>query len=93
MTLKQPFVIYYMENCSWWSDSTKNISDDYWFSPDACENYYWMDFASDGNIDVLNFATFNYHFSIYPDSTFPIINNPNNPCFGKHLGEECCISN
>ena len=86
-------IIYLNELCSWWPDSTTNIADDYWHTSEVCDNYYWSDFTSDGNIDFMDVSTFSYHFTFYPDSTFPIINNPNHPCFGKHLGEECCISN
>ena len=84
--------IYLNELCSWWSDSTTNISDDYWHSTDVCDNYYWNDSTADGIIDIIDISTFSSHFIIYPDSTFPIVNNPNT-CFGKHLGDECCISN
>ncbi len=82
------------EYCSWWPDYTTNISDDYWHNSDLCDNYYWNDFTDDGIINITDIATFAGNFiNFYPDSTFPIINNLNNPCFGKHLGDECCISN
>ena len=81
------------ENCNWWSDST-NVSDDVWESPNApCENYYWMDFHSNGELSIAALMTFAYAISVYPDTIYGIIFDTNNPCYEKHLGEECCISN
>ena len=76
--------------CSWWPDSTTNISDDYWHNSDLCDNYYWNDFAEDGLINILDIATFAGNFMLYPDSIPPM---PPNTCFKAYVGEECCISN
>ena len=77
--------------CSWWPDSTTNISDDYWHNSDLCDNYYWNDFTDDGIINIIDIATFAGNFiNSYPDSIPPM---PPNTCFKAYIGEECCISN
>ena len=75
--------------CSWWPDSTTNISDDYWHNSDLCDNYYWNDFTDDGLINILDMATFAANFILYADSIPPM---PPNTCFKAYVGEECCIS-
>jgi len=81
------------QNCNWWSDST-NASNVIWESPNTpCENYYWMDFHSNGELNIPALATFIYAVSVYPDTIYGIIFDANNPCYGKKLGEECCIPN
>ena len=82
-------IIFLNELCSWWSDSTTNISDDYWHSTDVCDNYYWHDFTADGIIDILDISTFSSNFLLYSDSTFMFPNT----CNILYIGEECCISN
>ena len=83
-------IIYLNELCSWWPDSTTNISDDYWHNSDLCDNYYWNDFTENGIIDVLDVSTFSSNFILYPDAIPPM---PPNTCFKAYVGEECCISN
>ena len=84
-------IIYLNEYCSWWPDSTTNISDDYWHNSDLCDNYYWNDFTDDGIINITDIATFAGNFiNFYPDSIPPM---PPNTCFKAYIGEECCISN
>ena len=75
--------------CSWWPDSTTNISDDYWHNSDLCDNYYWNDFTDDGLINLVDMITFAGKFILYPDSIPPM---PQNTCFKAYVGEECCIS-
>ena len=82
-------IIYLNELCSWWPDSTTNISDDYWHNSDLCDNYYWNDFTADGIIDILDISTFSSNFLLYSDSTFMFPNT----CNILYIGEECCISN
>ena len=86
------FVLIYSNGyCSWWPDSTTNISDDYWHNSDLCDNYYWNDFTDNGIIDITDMATFAGNFiNFYPDSIPPM---PPNTCFKAYIGEECCISN
>ena len=70
------------------------MSHDNWQSPNApCENYYWMDFSTNGGLDIVALQNFKYAISVYLDTLYPIINNSDNPCYEKHLGEECCIPN
>ena len=77
--------------CSWWPDSTTNISDDYWHNSDLCDNYYWNDFTDDGIMNIIDISTFAGNFiNSYPDSIPPM---PPNTCFKAYIGEECCISN
>ena len=83
-------IIFLNELCSWWSDSTTNISDDYWHNSDLCDNYYWNEFTDDGAINILDLITFVNNFILYPDSIPPM---PPNTCFKAYVGEECCISN
>ena len=77
--------------CSWWPDSTTNISDDYWHNSDLCDNYYWNDFTDDGIMNIIDISTFAGNFiNSYPDSIPPM---PPNTCKKAYIGEECCISN
>ena len=67
-------------------------------TPENCPQFYWFDINGDGHIDTIDMSCIN----AYATGQVPtvdgnwytcVVSDPSNPCYGKHIGEECCISN
>ena len=67
-------------------------------APENCPQFYWFDINGDGYIETLDISCVN----AYATGQVPtedgnwytcVVSDSSNPCYSKHIGEECCISN
>ena len=70
-----------------------NISNQTCQNPENCPIFYWVDVNGDGELKAFDLTC----LDAYASGEIPIsacqIDDPSNPCYGKIIGDECCISN